>query len=221
MCKNFWNGLTVICCLGLLICPNLTSAQSKQSKQAVKPAVCSQFKIEDKASQALQTVKLPPQAGSCKASMKNGFLIPDPQCTPGAINPTLTSEVLRNPKFTTRCVRNDTTTEEEKAQTYGWYGIKHPANNSGSTQTCELDHLISLELGGADTLDNIWPQCGPAKVALAKRYFKQKDMVENYLAKQIKEGKMPLAEVQKGIATNWPQYLDEARKVCPGGKCKK
>jgi len=152
--------------------------------------------------------------------MNNGFPIPDPACTPGAVNPTVTTDVLRQKTFTTKCVRDVATSPHEKTGTYLWYNFKHPANNTGSTQTCELDHLISLELGGADTLDNIWPQCGPKGVTLTKRYFKQKDTVENYLAAQVKAGKMDLGDVQKGIATNWTQYLDDARKACPSGKCK-
>ena len=152
--------------------------------------------------------------------MSNGFPIPDPSCTPGAINPTLTADVLRNPAFRTSCVRNNTTTEAEKNQTYAWYGTPHPEHNTGPTQTCELDHLISLELGGADTLDNIWPQCGPGGVPVSQEYFKQKDMVENYLAKQVKDGSIELAAAQKGISTDWTQYLDAARAACPGGRCK-
>jgi hypothetical protein len=72
--------------------------------------------------------------------------------------------------------------------------------------------LISLELGGADTLENIWPQCGPKGVVLRNRYFKQKDIVENYLAREVKAGRMDLSEAQRGIAQDWTQYLDAARK---------
>jgi len=104
--------------------------------------------------------------------------VPDLACTPGAINPTLTVAVLRDPTFRTGCVRQQTTTEEQKASTYGTYGIPHPSSNTGPSQTCELDHLVSLELGGADTLDNIWPQCGLSGVALDQRYFKEKDAEE-------------------------------------------
>jgi hypothetical protein len=106
--------------------------------------------------------------------------------------------------------RNIATTEHEKYQTYKWYGISHPPNNRGASQYCELDHLVPLEFGGADTLDNIWPQCGPSKVDLDERYFKKKDKVENFLARQVKEGKISLADAQKGIATDWTQYLKEA-----------
>ena len=42
-----------------------------------------------------------------------------------------------------------------KARTYVWYRLAQPSDNSGENQICELDHLVSLELGGADTLDNI------------------------------------------------------------------
>ena len=73
----------------------------------------------------------------------------------------MTIAVLRDRRFTTRCVRDAATNEEEKAATYRWYNLPFPSNNSGTNQISELDHLISLELGGADTLDNVWPQCGP------------------------------------------------------------
>jgi hypothetical protein len=46
----------------------------------------------------------------------------------------------------------------------GWrpmYGIPHPRNNHGPDQVCEKDHLIPLELCGADTIANVWPECTP------------------------------------------------------------
>jgi len=174
--------------------------------------------IDVKGDSALQTVTLPPTQ-KCSTTSKNGFLVPDPNCTPGAANPSLTLAILKDPSFTTKCVRDKATKPQEKSKTYHLYQLTKPANNSGQTQTCELDHLVSLELGGADTLDNIWPQCGPSHVALAKRFFKRKDTVENFLAKQVRDGKMTLADAQKGIATDWTQFLDEAEKQCPGGNC--
>jgi hypothetical protein len=53
-----------------------------------------------------------------------------------------------------------------------------------SNSTCEKDHFVPLEMGGADTLDNIWPQRGPSGATGLNRYFKQKDSVETYLAGQ-------------------------------------
>jgi hypothetical protein len=149
----------------------------------------------------------------------NGLPIPDSACTPGAINPTVTIAVLRDPAFRTACIRQQVTTAQQKAQTYRWYSIPHPANNSGGSQSCELDHLVSLELSGADTLDNIWPQCGPPGVPLAQRYFKQKDMVENYLAWRVRRGDVNLGQTQGGIAANWTQYLAAAKQHCSAERC--
>jgi hypothetical protein len=189
-----------------------------QELAAAAAVDCAQFKIKDTDSKALQDVGQSPQA--CRARNSHGMPLPDASCTPGALNPTITSEILRNPAFRTSCVRGHATTEEQKATTYGTYGIPHPAHNNGVMQVCELDHLVSLELGGADTLDNIWPQCGPDRVALVHRFFKEKDTVENFLAKQVRDGVMDLADVQKKIAADWTQFLPEAQRACPAGKCK-
>lgn len=193
------------------------AALQLQATFAAQPASCGT--TDSKASSPLQAVTLPP-TDHCSPRKKNGFPLPDPACTPGAINPTVTIEVLQDKKFRTTCIRDGATTAKQKNSTYGWYSIKHPAKNTGATQTCELDHLISLELGGADTLENIWPQCGPKGVKLVKRYFKQKDMVENYVAMQVRNGDIPLDEAQKGIADDWTQYLDDAKKACKIKKCK-
>jgi hypothetical protein len=181
-------------------------------------AACAAAKIDcsgfnPKADKAMQAWS-PPAVGTCvpKSRTVDGvaYPVPDPDCTPGAINPTLKLSILKRPTFRTACERNKATSADAKNGTYDWYGIPHPGNNTGLTQTCELDHLISIEIGGADTLDNIWPQCGPARVKLDNRFFKEKDLVENYLAAQVRAGTMKLADVQTGIAKNWTQYLKAA-----------
>lgn len=85
---------------------------------------------------------------------------------------------------------------------------------------CELDHLVPLELGGADGIGNIWPECGPDSATLENRYFKIKDRVENYLADEVKAGRIPLDTAQRSIASDWTQYLDDANRYCAlGGRC--
>ena len=74
-------------------------------------------------------------------------------------------------------------------------------------------------MGGADTIENIRPQCGPAGGTLRQRYFKQKDAVENYLTAQVKNN-MDLAEAQKGIARDWTQFLDAAKGWCTTHRCR-
>lgn len=68
--------------------------------------------------------------------------------------------------------------------------------------------------------DNIWPQCG----RLAKRYFKQKDMVENHLANIVRtqvSDLRQLANYQKLIAEDSTQLLPFAQQWCPqsGNAC--
>ena len=161
-----------------------------------------------------------PADGNCRTLMRNGYPMPDPRCTPGGVDPTVTGDVLRDPAWRTRCLRDCAESEAEKHAAYGWYEVEKPRRNSGENQVCELDHLVPLELGGADGMGNIWPECGPDGVALNERYFKIKDRVENYLADEVKTGRMPLSEAQKGIATDWTQYLDQANQYCAkGGRC--
>ena len=70
---------------------------------------------------------------------------------------------------------------------------------------------MPLELGGADTLDNFWPQCDPTGAPLPQRFFKEKEFVENYLANQIKSGRISLFTAQTGIAKGWTQWLNQAK----------
>lgn len=152
--------------------------------------------------------------------MHDGYPLPDPTCTPGGINPSVTAAVLTNPGWKTRCVRNCESSEAQKHIAYAWYGIRKPSVNSGDNQVCELDHLVPLELGGADGLGNIWPECGPDAETLHRRYFKIKDRVENYLADQVRSGNLPLSAAQRGIAEDWTKYLQAANRYCDsGGRC--
>lgn len=161
-----------------------------------------------------------PAHNSCAVQMRNGYPVPDARCTPGGVNPSVTPDVLRDPSWRTRTVRNCATSEARKHVAYHWYQIEKPRLNSNQNQVCELDHLVPLELGGADGLGNIWPQCGPDAVTLNQRYFKKKDHVENYLAEEVRVGRMPLDLAQKRIALDWTQYLDEAEKWCAArGRC--
>lgn len=160
-----------------------------------------------------------PQTNACHPKIKHGFPVADPKCTPGSTNPTLTLAVLSDADFRTGCVRDHLSSATAKNKTYEWYGLTKPDENTGSTQTCELDHLIPLYIGGADDLANIWPQCGPTDVTLMQRYFKQKDQVEVYIGIMVRKKKIKLADAQKGMATDWTQYLSAMKKYCATNRC--
>lgn len=184
--------------------------QNQRSSPEQGPASCKAFGITCD-SQYLAAWAWP-KDGSCAVRLRNGYPVPDPRCTPGGIVPHLTATTLRDPQWRTRCIRDCQSTEQQKHVAYLWYGLAAPVENNGREQVCELDHLVPLELGGADGLGNIWPQCGPDATTLRNRYFKQKDVVENYLASSVKAGTMSLDEAQRGIAADWTQYLPLATR---------
>jgi hypothetical protein len=150
-----------------------------------------------------------PTAGSCHFQVFNGRTYPDRNCTPGALNPSVTAATLKSPGFTTQCIRNQATgsSETQKSIVFSWYGIK-------SDSTCEKDHFVPLEVGGADTLDNIWPECGPTGAAGNARFFKQKDGVETYFGKQVK-GTMSQSDAENAIKSDWTRYLAGGPSAVP------
>lgn len=116
--------------------------------------------------------------------------LPDPACTPGAIFPDATKDKICVPGYSSG-VRN--VPESEKKKVYAEYGIK-----THTTGEYEVDHLISLELGGSNDIANLWPE-----LAEPRPGFHEKDKVENYLHKQVCDGVMPLQDAQYQIANNW------------------
>jgi hypothetical protein len=116
--------------------------------------------------------------------------LPDSACTPGAIFPNVTQQDICKSGYASS-VRNVPTSE--KNQDYAEYGITHH-----STGQYEVDHLVSLELGGSNDISNLWPEAASPKPG-----FHEKDKVENYLHDQVCSGAISLKNAQIEIATNW------------------
>src|SRR5207244_3122045 len=90
-----------------------------------------------------------------------------------------------------RAIRNVSTAE--KNQVFAEYGVtSHP------TGAYEVDHLISLELGGSNEIANLWPEPADPRPG-----FHEKDRVENELHTRVCAGTIALAAAQQQIATNW------------------
>ena len=63
----------------------------------------------------------------------------------------------------------------------------------------KIDHLIPRELGGADTVDNLWPQSLRAKPYGADR----KELLTEVLLTRIVRGQMTLAQAREQISRDW------------------
>jgi hypothetical protein len=63
----------------------------------------------------------------------------------------------------------------------------------------EIDHLISLELGGADVAENLWPESYDTTPWNAHT----KDKLEDRLHALVCAGKLPIEQAQREIAADW------------------
>ena len=63
----------------------------------------------------------------------------------------------------------------------------------------KIDHLIPLELGGADSIDNLWPQSRRARPYGADR----KRQLTEVLQEKIARGQMTVAQAQEQISRDW------------------
>ena len=147
-----------------------------------------------------------PPLGSKTGGCQSLGGLPDAECTPGALNPAVTQETIHTticqPGYSTRIrppTSYTTPLERQLIAAYGYVG-RSPAD-------FELDHLISLELGGHPRDPaNLWPQ--PWTGALNAR---NKDLVEGYLNRQVCSGAMPLSEAQRLEATDWVSVYRQLR----------
>jgi len=153
---------------------------------------------------AAYSVQPQPAPGTCHYRWVGTDPLPDPACTPGATNPQVTPTDLA----TTVCARGWTATVRpptsvtgpEKAASALAYGYQGPSS------TAEYDHLVPLELGG-DPNDpaNLWlePNDRPGAASFANA----KDGLESRLRALVCAGRLPLAEAQRAIATDWVTAL--------------
>jgi hypothetical protein len=116
--------------------------------------------------------------------------LPDRGCTPGAVFINATKAKVCTPGYS-KSVRN--VPAKLKRAVYAEYGIRHHIRGS-----YEVDHLVSLELGGSNDESNLWPEAAKPKPG-----FHQKDALENQLHDLICNGMMRLSTAQHRIAKDW------------------
>ncbi|HMG03938.1 MAG TPA: hypothetical protein VK581_00670 [Chthoniobacterales bacterium] len=107
-------------------------------------------------------------------------MLPDPKLTPG--------KVARNGK------ERNGVTEEMERRVFDRYHIPWRRRLE-----FKIDHLIPIELGGADTIDNLWPQSLYTKPYNAQR----KELLTERLLARIASGQMTLLQAQEEIRTDW------------------
>ena len=143
-------------------------------------------------------------AGQCHARVvdaASGKFLPDPACTPGAVDPGVTqanlAQTICRSGYSSSVRAPASETDKAKKLSLQQYG-------ETTSSTTEYDHLISLEIGGTNATSNLWPE---PNATSATGVNNPKDPVENQLHTAICSGKISLADAQKAIATNWTTAL--------------
>jgi hypothetical protein len=133
---------------------------------------------------AIVTVALPVAAYASVPSVDK----PRPRLTPGARFAVTARQVCV--RGYASGVRNVPTSE--KNAVYTRYRIAHVPYKH------EVDHLISLEVGGSNAITNLWPEPYAGKWGA-----RTKDVLENKLHALVCSGKLSLKSAQHQEATNW------------------
>jgi hypothetical protein len=139
-------------------------------------------------------VQAQPPAGACHAQGSGPFSLPDPACTPGAVDPAVSRSNLRaticRAGYSESVRPSESITQREKRASLRSYGDHKPLH------AYEYDHLVALELGGApNDARNLWPEPGASP--------NRKDSLENRLHARVCDHEMTLAAAQLAIARNW------------------
>ena len=117
--------------------------------------------------------------------------LPDRACSPGAVFVGVSLATICTPGYSSR-VRN--VSEREHDSIFTEYGI--PVRSYG--RAYEVDHIVSLELGGSNVPANLFPEA-----AAPSPGYHDKDRLENRLHELVCDHQLPLGVVQRQIARNW------------------
>jgi hypothetical protein len=137
-----------------------------------------------------QVAPRPPTASGTRAQAMRAPILPDPRLTPGDVLP-VTAQDFCVTGYSKK-VRHVPAAVKRKV--YEEYGITQHGKGE-----YEVDHLISLELGGSNSIRNLWPQSYLTQPWNAR----VKDVLENDLHRRICAGTIDVKTAQRMIATDW------------------
>jgi hypothetical protein len=117
--------------------------------------------------------------------------LPDAGCTPGARYSRVSKAQVCGSGYASS-VRH--VTESSKDAVYAAYEMSRHFNGADG----EVDHLVSLELGGSNTRANLFPE-----PATPRPGSHEKDRLENRLHVEVCSGAITLRHAQRLVARDW------------------
>lgn len=110
--------------------------------------------------------------------------IPDSTVTPGVVR-AITDDEIRATAWGKDARHVTPAMKREVFRRYHVSGVHDP---SCGEPRCELDHLVPRACGGADDVNNLWPQ--------AADYWHEKDLFEDWAARRVKDGTLTVEACQ-------------------------
>jgi hypothetical protein len=129
---------------------------------------------------------------------------PDRACSPGAYYSGLTKRTICSDTFRTSSVRHVTDATKHAVEVE--YGLAPIAHGSA----LEIDHIVSLELGGSNDPANLYPERADAAPG-----YHVKDLLENKLHDMVCGGGIALRDARRQIATDWQKLYKRVFGVKP------
>ena len=171
-----------------------STSTSTTTTTAPSPTQSSQAPPPVSASLVIGTPDQNAVPSSCTVTGQGRIWLPDPRCTPGALNPEVNQANIGSticvPGFSSSIRPPQSFTYSLKRAQMAAWGIV------GSTRSIEEDHLVPLSLGGAPSdARNLWPEQGGIPNV--------KDTLEYTLYRMVCRGDVDLSTAQHAIAQNW------------------
>ena len=142
-------------------------------------------------------------------------IYPNSRLTPGVVAAVTQAEVLRV-GFTQDARHVTDKTKWEVLVRYKLAkGALDQAQLSALLRQYEIDHFVSLELGGANDIANLWPEPYAVVVKGETLGARQKDVVETGLHRLMKNRVLTLKEVQAIIRKDWVRAYHEIKAKQP------
>lgn len=121
---------------------------------------------------------------SCTSVLAQATAIPDNTVTPGVVR-AITDAQIRHTAWGKDARHVTPAMKREVFRRYHVSGVRDP---SCGEPRCELDHLVPRACGGADDVNNLWPQAAP--------YWHEKDLFEDWAARRVKDGTLTVEACQ-------------------------
>lgn len=121
--------------------------------------------------------------------------LPDLKKTPGLVRSGLSLKTICTTKWG---LDKRHVSVAMKTAVFQEYGLSGNTDPFCIPKGCEIDHLVSRELGGADDVKNLWPQ---SYSGVWNAHMK--DRVENRLHKEVCAGAVTLKAARTDITNDW------------------